>query len=137
MSTAFWYHPESESFFTDLSRSDLLESAVEMDEQEWIDAQIKLALVHKICPADCNGVLVEARKTLSFGADPKPVLWGKIYLRHGIPDGTEINTSAIQEVLPGNIYRTRNSTYLVQFANDKDDLKDRRDELQQDAAHDG
>lgn len=96
---------------------------------------IKNCLETKTLPEGVSAILVEARKTLSFGSNPVIILYGKVYLRKGILDGTEISTSKIVEELPGNIVRTRNSTYLVQYAKlSKDELYDRKMELLQDSA---
>jgi hypothetical protein len=51
-------------------------------------------------------------------------LRGAIYgdTRGRFKDGEYVFTSHVVDFLPGNIYRTRNSTYKVEFA----DIKERR-----------
>ncbi len=80
---------------------------------------IKNCLETKTLPEGVSAILVEARKTLSIGSG-NYVLMGKMYLRNGFKDGTEITTSKIIEELPNNIFRTTHSTYLVQFAKTED-----------------
>ncbi len=51
--------------------------------------------------------------------DPRaPNITGKIYgdIRHRFEDGSTICTSTIQEHLPGNIIKTRYSTYKIEWA---------------------
>lgn len=83
---------------------------------------IALALLTKTLPPGITAIMVEASKTLSLGSaglENKWVLNGKIYLREGIPNGTECTTTPIIEEMPGNRFRTKNSTYLVQWAKEQ------------------
>jgi hypothetical protein len=66
-------------------------------------------------PAKLTGTLKDASL---LGVRPDQTLRGAIYgdTRGCFNDGEYVITSFVVEVLPDNVYRTRNSTYKVEFA---------------------
>ncbi len=133
---AFYYHPESDAFFVsddpEAAFSDGM--AVELGEQEWAERLAKQIIETRICPAvwypdpsSQNGprsVQIDAVLQESTTWPQQPSINGKIFAdRYArFPDGHDIKTSAIFEILPGQIYKTKHSTYLILFVEGGKDL---------------
>lgn len=114
--TTFWYHPESESFYImdhDPQGDQGDGQSVELTEYEWIKRRIEQI------DNDPNHTLPEGVDAVIKGGYIFPAggFHGSIfYDRHGrFENGHQVKLSRVVEKLPGGIYKTQNSTYLVEM----------------------
>jgi hypothetical protein len=120
-SISYWYYPEAEScWIHDPSKDKPLDEnaahvalSFQIDEETYVSKtidQIANDPEHKL-PDGVDAVLKGAYRF------PQGGLHGSIYYdRHKrFPDDHQVKVSKIEEVLPGGIYKTKHSTYLVEF----------------------
>lgn len=123
MSTTFWYHPESDSFYTmgdDRTQDvefDVL--SVELDELEWNKKYIEQCLRDKKLPEGINAILLKPQMhpvgTIHKVPGGSWILSGSCHLYPSFRDGFEVHTTLVNEWLPGGIVKTASKCYLIEL----------------------
>lgn len=123
MSTHFYYHDESESWFFGDEIVSGSPEVIEYNEAEWNKELVKFCLETKVLPVingmEINAVLLKPKMhavtTIHRVDGGSWILAGSCHLYPSFRDGFEVHTTLVQEWLPGGIVKTATKTYLIEL----------------------